>query len=120
LFTKVPFEQKEDRNLGESLWMDRSGNLFVILHNNKILWIDQKRGMITDQNLPVKIPSGRKPRALFEDQEGRYWASSAEGLSVHDPKNSEIYTPDHNPLGLEVLQNPDFRYIFNYYEDSRG
>src|SRR5690606_7758322 len=72
LFTKIPFEKKEDRNLGESLWIDSKGNVFVILNNNKLLWIDQERGKITDQDLPVQIPEGWRPRAIFEDEKGRY------------------------------------------------
>ncbi|GAA0879578.1 two-component regulator propeller domain-containing protein [Algoriphagus jejuensis] len=120
LFTKFFFEKKEDRALGESLWMDSKGNLFVILNNNKLLWIDQERGIITDQNLPVKIPPGWRPRAVFEDKSGRYWVSSVEGLSVFDPKTQVIYTREHNPLGLEILKNPDFGYVFNYNEDSHG
>src|SRR5690606_34542389 len=120
LFTKIPFEKKEDRNLGESLWIDSKGNVFVILNNNKLLWIDQERGKITDQDLPVQIPEGWRPRAIFEDEKGRYWVSNIEGLSVFDPENSDVYTRDRNPLELEVLKNPDFGYVFNYHEDSRG
>ncbi len=119
-FTKVRFEKKEDRSLGETFWMDSKGNLFLILHNNKILWIDQQRGIITDLNLPIEIPAGWRPRAIFEDQEGRYWVSNIEGLSVYDPANAAIYTRDHNPLGLEVLNIPHLGYVFNYYEDLSG
>jgi signal transduction histidine kinase/ligand-binding sensor domain-containing protein len=120
LFTNYPFEKKENRSQGESLWSDSKGNLFVILNNNKLLWIDQKQGKITDQNLPIKIPDGWRPRAIFEDNKGRYWVSSIEGISVFDPKNSEVYTKDHNPQGLEVLNFPNLSYVFNVYEDSRG
>jgi ligand-binding sensor domain-containing protein/signal transduction histidine kinase len=119
LFTKVPFQKKEDRNLGESMWIDRKGNIFVILNNNKLLWVDQERGIITDQDVPIKIPTGWRPRAIFEDSKGRYWVSSIEGLSVYDPEKSEVYTRNHNPLALEVLRNPDLGYVFNYHEDSR-
>jgi ligand-binding sensor domain-containing protein len=120
LFTKVPFEKKEDRNLGESLWIDSKGNVFVILNNNKLLWIDQGRGKITDQNLPIRTPKGWRPRAIFEDAKGRYWVSNIEGLSVFDPESSEVYTREYNPLALEALKNPDLGYVFNYHEDSEG
>jgi signal transduction histidine kinase/ligand-binding sensor domain-containing protein len=120
LFTKVPFEKKEDRNLGESLWIDSKGNVFVILNNNKLLWIDQGRGKITDQNLPIRTPKGWRPRAIFEDAKGRYWVSNIEGLSVFDPESSEVYTREYNPLALEALNNPDLGYVFNYHEDSEG
>ncbi|MBC6367861.1 two-component regulator propeller domain-containing protein [Algoriphagus sp. AK58] len=119
-FSPVPFEKNENRFQGESLWMDRQGNLFVILFNNKLLWIDQKNGKITDQNLPIKIPDGWRPRSIFEDKKGRYWVSNIEGISVYDPQNGAIYTHDSNPLGLEVLKKPDLSYVFNVYEDSEG
>lgn len=120
LFSPVPFEKKEDRSQGESLWMDSKGSLFVILNNNKLLWIDQQKGLVTDQNLPIKIPDGWRPRAIFEDKAGLYWISHVEGISVYDPARKEIYTRDHNPLGLEVLKNPDFGYVFNYHQDAQG
>lgn len=119
-FSPVPFEKSENRFQGESLWMDRNGNLFVILFNNKLLWIDQKNGKITDQNLPIKIPDGWRPRSIFEDKNGRYWVSNIEGISVYDPHNGEIYTHASNPLGLEVLKKPGLGYVFNVYEDSEG
>lgn len=119
-FSPVPFEKNENRFLGESLWMDRKGNLFVILFNNKLLWIDQKSRKITDQNLPIKIPDGWRPRSIFEDKNGRYWVSNIEGISVYDPHNGEIYTHASNPLGLEVLKKPGLGYVFNVYEDSEG
>lgn len=120
LFTKFPFEKNEDRFQGESLWMDSKGNLFVILNNNKLLWIDQKNGKITDQNLPIKLPDGWRPRAIYEDKNGLYWISCIEGISVYDTKNSAIYTRESNPLGLEVLNNASLRGVFNYFEDSKG
>lgn len=120
LFTKIPFEKNQDRFQGESLWMDSKGNLFVILNNNKLLWIDQENKLITDKNLPIKLPDGWRPRSIFEDKNGRYWVSSIEGISVYDPKNSAIYTRESNPLELDVLKNPDMGYVFNIYEDSQG
>ncbi|RIW15776.1 hypothetical protein D0X99_10150 [Algoriphagus lacus] len=119
-FTIYPFEKKEDRFQGESLWMDSKGNLFVILNNNKLLWIDQEKGIITDQNLPIQLPDGWRPRSIFEDRKGRYWISSIEGISVYDPQNGAIYTHESNPLGLEVLKKPDLTYVFNVFEDSEG
>lgn len=119
-FTPVPFEKNENRFQGESLWMDRKGNLFVILNNNKLLWVDQKKGKITDQNLPIKIPDGWRPRSIFEDKKGLYWVSNIEGISVYDPKSGEIYTHASNPLGLEVLKKPDLTFVFNVYEDSES
>lgn len=120
LFTKIPFAKNENRFQGESLWMDSKGNLFVILYNNKLLWIDQKSGMITDQNLPIKIPDGWRPRSIFEDKNGLYWVSCMEGLSIYDPKNAAIYTKESNPLGIEVLNKSDLSFVFNVFEDSKG
>lgn len=119
-FFPIPFEKSENRFQGESLWMDSKGNLFVILNNNKLLWIDQQTGKITDQNLPIKIPDGWRPRSIFEDKKGRYWVSNIEGISVYDPANGAVYTHASNPLGLEVLKKPDLGYVFNVYEDSEG
>lgn len=119
-FSKFPFEKNEARFQGESLWMDSKGNLFVILNHIKLLWIDQKSGKITDQNLPIKLPEGWRPRSIFEDKAGRYWVSSVEGISVYDPTTSEVYTHAHNPLKLDVLEKSAIDGVFNVFEDSEG
>ncbi|MDF2157048.1 sensor histidine kinase [Algoriphagus sp. CAU 1675] len=120
LFTPIPFEKEENRFLGEQLWMDSKGNLFVILTNTKLLWIDQKNNRITDQNLPVQIPDGWRPRSLFEDKNGLYWISCVEGVAVFDPSTSEIFTHQNNPRNLEVLKNQDLGHVINTIIDSKG
>lgn len=119
-FVKVPFENPENVSLGESIWMDSKGRLFVILHNNKLLWIDQENGKITDANIPIQMPEGWRPRSVFEDHSGRFWISSMEGISVYDPVKNQIYTSENNPLGLPVLDRKGLISVTNVYQDSQG
>lgn len=120
IFTTIPFEKSEDRDQEESLWMDKKGNLFVILFNQKLLWIDRQKGVITDQNVPVRIPDGWRPKSIFEDAAGLYWVSCMEGIAVFDPKKGKIYTREDNPLKLEVLQNQELGFVINVFQDHRG
>lgn len=119
-FTPFGFESEQIRARGESLWMDRKGNFFVIFQGDKILWIDQEKGLITDQNLPIKIPDRWRPSSIFEDKQGRYWVSCIEGIAVYDPKTGKVHTSTNNPENLPLLNKANIQYVVNVYEDQKG
>lgn len=119
-FTPFNFDKLQIRTKGEALWMDRKVNVFVIFQGDKILWIDQEKGAITDQNLPIKIPEGWRPSSIFEDKQGRYWVSCLEGIAVYDPKKGKVYTATHNPENLPLLAKSDIKQVVNVYEDQKG
>jgi ligand-binding sensor domain-containing protein/two-component sensor histidine kinase len=119
-FTKVPFEKNESRNSGESLWMDSQGRIYVILINDKVLWIDQEKGVITDSSLPIRIPEGWRPNSIFEDRNGWYWISCVEGIAAFDPNNDKLYTSSNNPLGLPILKRKEINQVTNLYQDKSG
>ncbi len=120
VFIKIPFEKNEYKNQDQALWMDKEGKLFVILENDKILWIDQQNGVITERNNPIRIPDGWRPRSIFQDDKGLYWVSCIEGIAVFDSKREKIYTQENNPLKLDLLNNPDFTSVVNVYQDMKG
>ncbi|MDP2042919.1 MAG: two-component regulator propeller domain-containing protein [Algoriphagus sp.] len=119
-FTPFSFEKNRGSTLDEVLWMDRKGNVFVVLKGHKILWLNPKTGLISDQNSLIKIPDGWRPNSVFEDVDGRYWVSCIEGIAVYDPELMEIFTSAYNPLKLEILNRPDFGYVVNTYVDGQG
>lgn len=119
-FTPIPFEKAQVRARGELLWMDRKGNVYVIFKEDKILWMDPKKGHLTDQNLPIKLPDGWRPSSVFEDREGRYWLSCVEGIAVYDPNQNQVFTHSYNPEKLPLLQRPDLNHVVNVYEDQQG
>ena len=119
-FVKVPFEKTENVSLGQTLYMDSQGRLFVILQNNKLLWIDREKGKVTDSGVPLKLPDGWRPKAIFEDREGMFWISSMEGISVFDPAKDLVYTSAFNPLGLPLLERKDISLVTNVFQDSQG
>ncbi len=119
-FTPFPFEKPQARARGEYLWMDRKGHVFVILKEDKILWIDPENEHITDQNLPIKTPDGWKLNSVFEDRHGRYWLSCVEGIALYDPEKDEVFTGSYNPENLPVLQRTDIQHVVNLYEDQLG
>ncbi|MDN3687259.1 ligand-binding sensor domain-containing protein [Cyclobacterium jeungdonense] len=119
-FTPFPFEKPQVNVRGESFWMDRKGQVFVIFKEDKILRVDLEKGHITDKNVPIKLPEGWRPRSVFEDRLGRYWLSCIEGIAVYDPANGEVFTPTYNPENLPVLQRPGIKQVINLYEDQQG
>ncbi|WP_157373272.1 sensor histidine kinase [Algoriphagus terrigena] len=119
-FTPFGFENEQTRARGESLWIDSNGNVFVIFQGDKILWIDQEKGVITDKNLPIKIPDGWRPSSIFEDKQGRYWVSCMEGIAVYDPNTGKIHTSTNNPENLPLLNNSGLKQVVNVYEDQEG
>lgn len=118
-FSPFPFEKTQVRARGETLWMDRKGNVFVIFQEDKILWIDPKKGQITDQNLPIKLPDGWRPSSIFEDRNGRYWLSCTEGIAVYDPNKDKVYTHQFNPENLLLLRQ-NIQFVVNVFEDQKG
>jgi ligand-binding sensor domain-containing protein/two-component sensor histidine kinase len=119
-FTRYPFEKSENRFSGKNIWMDSQGRLFVILHNDKILWLDKGKGVFTASNLPIRLPEGWRPKSIYEDKNKRYWISCVEGIAVFDPKTDQIYTPKNNPLRLPLLDRNDFTNVTNIYQDLSG
>lgn len=118
LFTKIPFENPQERYLGEYLWMDKSGRIFVILVNNKILYLDPEKGVFTDKKAPIPIPDGWRPKSIFEDKEGLFWVSCMEGIAVFDPHKEQIYTYGNNPQNLPLLSREDLTGVSNIYQDK--
>lgn len=117
-FTIIPFDKPQERYLGEALWMDSKGRIFVVLVNNKILYFDPEREVFTDENIPVRIPDGWRPKSIFEDKDGLFWVSCMEGIAVFDPHNNQVYTHSNNPLNLELLKREDLTGVANIYQDK--
>jgi len=119
-FHPVPFEKSEVRFHGEKLWMDNTGNIFVLLKRNKLLVFDPVANVFTERNLPVIVPEGYKPNTIFEDAKtGFYWVGCEQGLAVYDPKNKANYFRGNNPLQLPNLDNEDKSTVFHYHIDSK-
>ncbi|WP_373520880.1 two-component regulator propeller domain-containing protein [Aquiflexum sp.] len=118
-FKKVPFEKPQDRFLGERLWTDSKGNVFVILVRSKILYYNKEKEVFSEENSPIKLPEGYRPNSIFEDTKtGFYWISSQEGIAVFDPKTQETYHISHNPLKLPNLENASIKQGSWYFIDS--
>ncbi|HSI77164.1 MAG TPA: histidine kinase [Lunatimonas sp.] len=119
-FQSIPFEKSEVRFHGEKLWMDNSGNIFVLLRRNKLLIYDPVAHVFTERNLPIALPKDYKPNSIFEDDKtGFYWIGCEQGMVVYDPKNSKTYFRGNNPLQLPNLDSEDISTVFHYHIDSK-
>jgi ligand-binding sensor domain-containing protein/two-component sensor histidine kinase len=118
-FKKIPFEKPQDGSLGERLWIDSKGNVFVVFIRKKILHYDKVKGMFTEENSPIRLPKGYRSNSIFEDTKtGFYWIGCEEGVAVFDPKTEAIYHAENNPLNLPNLNNPTIKQATMYFIDS--
>ncbi|EOZ93624.1 GGDEF domain protein [Indibacter alkaliphilus LW1] len=118
-FKEIPLENSENRSMGEYIYQDSKGNIFLVLVRRKALRYDKSRGIFTDKNLPFKIPEGYRVNRVFEDSKtGFYWVSSEEGVSVYDPKSDQVYFRANNPLSLPFLEEERVKIVTEYYIDK--
>lgn len=118
-FQEAPFENDESRYKEEFLYQDSKGNLFIILVRQKALIFDPVKGIITDNGLPFKVPDGYHINRIFEDSKtGFYWIACEEGVVAYDPKISQVYSKDSNPLKLPFLEKEELRIVTSFHIDK--
>lgn len=117
-FNPVPFDKEENRYMGERLWIDSNGVVYVILVRNKILYYDPIKGVFTEDDLPIDLPEEFRPNHIFEDSlTGFYWIAGQQGMVVYDPNTEKIYSKGNNPLNLPNLNDSELSTISNYLID---
>ncbi|MCC5932403.1 MAG: hypothetical protein JJU28_24370 [Cyclobacteriaceae bacterium] len=118
-FTIHPFENKENRYHGESLFIDSKGDVYIILKRNKLLMLNKTTGFFSDKDVNIQVPEGYEPICLFEDKKtGYYWIGCQQGLAVYDPSNAQLYFKSYNPLALPHIDDPEIRIVFSYSIDT--
>ncbi|WP_194778427.1 sensor histidine kinase [Pararhodonellum marinum] len=118
-FTKIPFANKGNRYLGEKMFIDSKGRVFVVLVRNTVLMYQKDKGVFSDENLPIKWPDGYSVNHVFEDLEtGYYWISCQQGMAVFDPATNQVFSREENPHGLPFLDDPQINGVRSYFIDG--
>ncbi len=82
--------RKKTDIVGERLWIDSNGVVYVILVRNKILYYDPIKGVFTEDDLPIDLPEEFRPNHIFEDSlTGFYWIAGQQGMVVYDPNTEK-------------------------------
>jgi ligand-binding sensor domain-containing protein/two-component sensor histidine kinase len=105
----VPVKAKKDfpPGAGYRLWKDSRGEFFLTVFRYGILRYDKNVNAFVDDNF-FKLPANWAPTlGHFEDTvKKQYWFPCYnDGFAVYDGKTGELYTKDHNPKKLPLLNN---------------
>ncbi|MBV9987922.1 MAG: hypothetical protein JO301_09600 [Chitinophagaceae bacterium] len=108
-YTVIPIKPLRQIAPGASfkLWKDSKGQVFLSALNYGILHFDRKRMAFVDDNY-FNLPEGYIPtHGNFEDTvKHQYWFTcNKKGLAVYDERTREVYTSDHNPKNIPLLNN---------------
>ncbi|HTI91920.1 MAG TPA: two-component regulator propeller domain-containing protein [Puia sp.] len=102
------------------LYVDKAGNVILILASKAVLTYDKNIRTFIPGNLPFPLPKGWVPSSLFQDGSSNYWLGSDSGLIKYSPTRQTLSYRGHNDDRDPVIENygPLIEVSFPYLDKS--
>ena len=107
-FHRVPvrFKAQQLKSAEGHLYMDISGNIFLILYNEAVLCYDQQVGDFSAMANPFPLPFNWHPTRIFQDSVTHsYWIGSDSGLVKYNPARKMLSWRGHNVEQDPVIEH---------------